>query len=717
KIIARRNDDVYVVRNQSTYGVISLFGYGIGVFDLNAIESNDNPVGANYKAISEKVVLTDVKPCQPNAYTGCPDDPPDPDYEPVCPVQSDFATAPFNVPCPIREIYLTPESLITTGPNTSSFNVYALDSYRGVLDVTIDPPRTNPAPPPDALPANVARHPGLALGRSPASGQSYHQRLLSLRAAFMARTGREPRPRFQSVAPYLTFDSAGNKRDYALITGREFGLLVVKLDGAPLTADHLVDTIWIPAGAVAVRTIPASDLAVVVDGAGRVLLVNLRKIDETDKVAAIPSCSATCPVAEMFPTALKALNTPTPPMPPGADWFEVGADDPRIIWKSAPKTVEGTLAPVIDPETGILFTGNVLQTKMRAIAATDPRPRVMVNTGDPGGYRETGAIVPLGIDPPANAPLVGPDASLSVFRLEVTLPGSITESLVAAGNQLRFAVESERTVNGIAGQTPDPLPVSQLRRATATGGSELRPASDAFHMSRIVPYDATDPDLRKLRYQRGYNRFVSPWIVAIADPRASSRYNWSNWNVTTPAQKRDHGCPSCTRPSWVTGTAGTDFFEIYTAGRYLAVRPEVCRPTDSGCVAGNEYFESTNYKYLGQGERLVTRVGTIMADSVRPTYVTSAAQGPPVATGAMQGTILTHSGEVMAAAVDHDAGGRAGWNVVFDRTYRSRTLGLSPFGRGWDSSIFQRLREMPNKDIEYRDGSGELWLFKYSPSG
>ncbi|HVR39063.1 MAG TPA: Ig-like domain-containing protein [Thermoanaerobaculia bacterium] len=703
-ILARKGDEIYRVRNEMTYGVISLFGYGIGVFDLNAVESNDHPVDTGYKAIREKVTLTDVKPCQPNPYVTCTAA----DYEPKCPTIDMFATAPKNVPCPIREISFTPEALITTGAGSSSVNVYSLDSYRGVLDVTIDPPEKAGAE------AITTRHTGLSVGSSPSSGNSYHQRLLTLRQFYLTKTGREPRPRFQSIAPYLTYDKDGKPLSYALITGRDFGLLVVKLDGAQLTPDHLVDLVWIPAGAVAVRVIPRSDLAVVVDGAGRVLLVNLKKIDESDKVSALPPCSSTCVEAEMFPTAWKAANATTAPLPAGADWFELGADDPRIIWKSAPKTVLGTLAPVIDPDTGILFTGDVLGTRIRAIAATDPHPRVMVNMGDAGGYQETGGIIPLGIDPPADAPLKNPGASLSVFRIEVTLPGSITESLVAAGNKLRFAVESERTLNGVTGQTPKPLPAAHLRRSDSAGKEDVRPAPDAFSLSRIVPYDASDAELRKLRYQSGYNRFVSPWIVALADPRASSQYDWSPWGITAADDnlKREHGCFSCTKPSWLTGTAGTDFFEIYSYGRYFSVRPEVCKAGESGCVQGNAYFEPTAYQYLGRGDRLVTRVSTVMADSVRPTHVLTAAQVPPVAGGSLQGTVFVHSGELMHTAIDHSAGGRAGWNVVFDRTYRSRTLGLSPLARGWDSSNFQRLRELPTKHVEYRDGSGELWLFK-----
>src|SRR6266446_3326209 len=63
----------------------------------------------------------------------------------------------------------------------------------------------------------------------------------------------------------------------------------------------------------------------------------------------------------------------------------------------------------------------------------------------------------------------------------------------------------------------------------------------------------------------------------------------------------------------------------------------------------------------------------------------------------------------LPSPVDNAAGP---YPVVVDRTYRSRTLGSSPMGIGWDSSLFTRLRELPSGDVELRDGSGELWLFR-----
>lgn len=81
-----------------------------------------------------------------------------------------------------------------------------------------------------------------------------------------------------------------------------------------------------------------------------------------------------------------------------------------------------------------------------------------------------------------------------------------------------------------------------------------------------------------------------------------------------------------------------------------------------------------------QTGRLELRVLSVMADTIRPPAVLVAANAPPVAVGLLQERTYLHSGEIEIAAVDLDAGGRAGWNVVIGRTYRSATIGLSPLG-------------------------------------
>jgi RHS repeat-associated protein len=113
------------------------------------------------------------------------------------------------------------------------------------------------------------------------------------------------------------------------------------------------------------------------------------------------------------------------------------------------------------------------------------------------------------------------------------------------------------------------------------------------------------------------------------------------------ADKRAAGCYNCERPTHLIGKSEADgVYELFTNGRFVAVRPEP------------DVFAGTPYAFYGE----------------------------------------------------HGAGGRAGWNVVFDRTYRSATLGLSPLGSGWDSAIFKRLRALPDGSVEYRDGA-EMWVF------
>src|SRR5437763_5508548 len=107
-----------------------------------------------------------------------------------------------------------------------------------------------------------------------------------------------------------------------------------------------------------------------------------------------------------------------------------------------------------------------------------------------------------------------------------------------------------------------------------------------------------------------------------------------------------------------------------------------------------------------------------MADTVRPTAVVAAAQTPNIANGMLQETTFPHSGELHSNSIDLDAGGRAGVDVVFGRSYRSRTIGGTVFGQGWDSPLLRRLRALPSGDVEYRDGA-EIWRFRAdtSPGG
>lgn len=457
---------------------------------------------------------------------------------------------------------------------------------------------------------------------------------------------------------------------------------------------NLADIIWIPGGAVAVRVIPRSNLATVVDGSGRVLLVDLSHIDERWNAQGSPITPT-----DLFETVASALL--------GHGDYGIGASDPRILWTSEPGLAAGNLAPVVDPDTGVLFAGKLLGKTTSVFAVNNPRVQMKADVGN-GSLAEIGGTVPLGVDPPVgvlecNAGTAGCNASMAAFRFELTLPGGMPPALT--GSTLRLAVENERVPGAPVDETPAGFPRAHLRLTDAAGNADPRPAA-GFVLTRDIP-----PGMESaLRHQKGFNKFVSPWVVTIADPRASIAYLWPQ--SATAAVKRNAGCASCDRPARLQGlTESAGVYELWAAGRDIAVRAEVCGGVIAGCSGISTIFTGTSYDYLAHNDRLTLRFPSVIADTVRAPAVHVAGHNPPVAGGAFENTIYLHSGELEASSVDLDSGGRAGWDVSADRTYRSRTIGASPLGEGWDSSLFRRLRALPSGDVEYRDGRGEVWLF------
>ena len=270
---------------------------------------------------------------------------------------------------------------------------------------------------------------------------------------------------------------------------------------------------------------------------------------------------------------------------------------------------------------------------------------------------------------PASA---GCEASLSAFRLETSLPAGIPAFDVA--------VESERLPGVETEQTREPLPRAHLRTVSRGTLAELRP--QRVRLEPVIPA-ALLAQMPMLHLQRGANRFQSPWIVALADPRAAKQFDWHG---ATGTGQSAAGCYFCTRPPSLRND--TSVPELLTAGRFISVRPE------------SSPFAGTRYAYLAEAHRLEGRVSTYAAEVIHPPLVAVAAQNPPIADGVLQETTYLHSGELEASAIDLDAGGRAGWNVVIDRTLRSRTIGAGELGYGWTSSMFARLRELPNQSVE-----------------
>ena len=105
------------------------------------------------------------------------------------------------------------------------------------------------------------------------------------------------------------------------------------------------------------------------------------------------------------------------------------------------------------------------------------------------------------------------------------------------------------------------------RRSSWPHAARRYRAATAAHVS--APMQRTVPStLTSLRHQRGYNRWRSPWVVAIADPRASETYTWP-----ANADRAKEGCYTCRRPENLAGR--NDVYENFTNGRLLKAPSDI----------------------------------------------------------------------------------------------------------------------------------------------
>ncbi|HVR43605.1 MAG TPA: hypothetical protein VMS56_09180 [Thermoanaerobaculia bacterium] len=457
-VVARANDRLRVVRNQRTWAAVSLFGFGVGIFDLNAMESNDaasKPDG--YESIREQVLMTRAT------------------------LEESACSHPGPESGAIPDLAFTPEAAILPDPASPFLRVYALDATRGILDLKITPAALGGS---SSLPF-CARNPMGLLFRSKGEAPPDDPRLHAMRAKFEQIAGRPPFGRFNGIATHRwVVEAADNRplvaggamgrrgtvaferaeRDYLLVAGNEYGLLVVE---APRTgflgSHHLADVVWIPAGAAAVRAIPGADLAAVVDGEGHLLLVDLARIDERWSAGGQLIDSGA-----LFPTLDAALSDAGPE--------GTGLADPRIVWRSGGPVGSGTLAPLVDPGTGLIFAGRLLGRAMKIVAALDPRLRVVVDLAGDGLLREVGGIIPLGVSqqggPPAAAP-AGSRASASKSLFPAASPNRSAASCASPSRASAFPA-FRREGSGRLPQLRPPPPPSPPRLELTRFGGHLR---------------------------------------------------------------------------------------------------------------------------------------------------------------------------------------------------------------------------------------------------
>ena len=628
-VLVRSGDRIRIERNVRTYGVVSLFGYGVGVYDLNAIESNSRvaqgAVAPGYKSLGTLVDLTDGQ----GTMTFTPD----------AIVFADNSSTP-------------PALTAVACAAASGVAIFQTHPTGGAED-------NGPAP---AYTASAQSTPGYVIPLVSTD--------TTLKAIRFLVSHNETQPfmgRFNSISRYDVDDNNGTHHSYGLVSGGLYGILVLDLTDDP-SSPSLVDVIWVPQGAWAVRYI-GGRYATSLDGSGKTLLIDLSRLGESTLPKVAP-CGGCTPV---FPTLASSLAA-------GGDSGNYGTDDPRIVWRGKTGAMNTTLAAVGDIDTGFLFGGTLLQPTVRVESGIDPQFAVKARLAN--GMTSVTSIVPLGIKPPSGSvDPSDPNTSLAAFRVETSLPVGVPAPAIA--------IESQRVVGVATEQTPAPLPKSNLRQSNPSGGNDTRPTTVTM---RTVLTPALLTAMPSLKLQRGANRFVSPWIVAMTDPRASKDYNWS----ASSATKEDLGCPACDRPaSLQSASLGTDYFELYTLGNFISIRPEASA------------FTGSNYGWLGQAHRLETRVATIRADTVRPADDRIASLTPPTTIGPTDELVYPHSGEVAFATTDLAIKGR-GLDFELLRSYSSGAFHLGPLGRNMDSPLFARLRLLPDGSVDYFDGTGRV---------
>jgi RHS repeat-associated protein len=685
-VIARKDDRIVVLRNRTTYAVVTMFGYGASVYDMNAVETNELDsrcrvaafkaanaaacaASVSQEQLPEKVVVTNG------------------DYRTACGVPLDdgetmrYAAEIFGI---VRTHVDEEGELVSVAPDMTLFAVTG--TIGSVVDMKF-------ALASDANP-NTAACATFGPGVKPpdAAGMlEIQQRVQGTQRLTNGALYHWEVKRADNVKGLR--GSAPNthvERDYLLVAANNWGLVVYEVGGTPpvgmpgywpLDPGHVVDTIWIAAGAQAVSIIEGTDLAAVIDRKGRLLIVDLSNID------------ARWDGSGTFKLATNAMKTPTT-VP-----NEIGVDDPRVIFKTTAPFAYGVMPPLVAGDTGIAFGGEILGRRVRVRPVLDPKIDFLIDAGK--GMQPSARIVPLGVPYP-KAAASAPEGSLSAFRVRVTLPGGMQDA-ITPDSRIHVAVESELVAGAPSPQTPRSLPRAHLRLNDRAGNEDKRKIAQ-FTLSRALPDIPTQE--KEFKHQRGYNRMISPWIVAIADPRASER-------VTEAERSTTEGCVQCKRPEQLVGKKESDgVYEMFTNGRFVAARID-------GNVEDVLPPESLPdfYDYLAQKGRFYERVSTVIADTARPKSALVPGQHVPIAQGTLDGTVYVHSGELHVAASDLTLLGQGPTDLQLTRSYRSRTIGGSPIGQGWEASYLRRVRELPNGDAEYRDSAGDLWTFRLPPSG
>ncbi|HEY9421595.1 MAG TPA: DUF6531 domain-containing protein, partial [Thermoanaerobaculia bacterium] len=302
------------------------------------------------------------------------------------------------------------------------------------------------------------------------------------------------------------------------------------------------------------------------------------------------------------------------------------------------------------PELGLAFAGG-LNRGLTTVAVGYPRIQAIAR-GNDGRYREVKRLAPFGV--PTAKETSAPDSPdiPGYFRIMASFPGVIGE---------------EPKLNVFGALRPAQVQMAQCL------SEEIKPD---FEVS-----------LRRMAdkpWEPGYQLYLSNDIAVLADPRASRKYDRS--------AEEDENCTRCD----LDAEGVTEDAAEILSGNFVNVWFSPEARTQLNGVYSKDRMDAAEL-----------RIPSIRWDLV-PSPRQEPRQNPGFA-GEAHG-LLPHSGEMTSDSTDIAIRGR-GIDFVFQRSYRSQTIGHGPFGPGWDHNFNKSLRELPNGDVEYYDGLGrrETW--------
>ncbi|MEM9557620.1 MAG: Ig-like domain-containing protein [Acidobacteriota bacterium] len=349
----------------------------------------------------------------------------------------------------------------------------------------------------------------------------------------------------------------------------------------------------------------------------------------------------------------------------------------RVV-DTLPLPDDEALDAVVHPGLGLTAVGG-RQRGLTTVATHGPQLRLL---GDDGvsttvssvaaPVREVGQIAPFGV------PTDDQDGSIAPHpgsvRLEVALPGlaaSAAEAAAGGTPTLTVDVRSETPGGGLIDGAGDTTPPTS-RTVTLT-----RQAMNA--------------------YEDGQHLYQSEPIVLLADLRASIAFTRSTTEDTV-----------CTRCDQVAEG-------VYDALPLPANRLDEML---SGHLLVSRFTEDLTAPLQGIYGEIPAATAALRTPSVpwdlSPSTRQEPAINPSLGSGDAVGVLL-HSGELTVSDVDLVLPA-VGFDLAFQRTYRSQTLGAGPLGPGWDHAYRLRLRPLPNGDVELFDGTGRREVFQADPS-